>query len=125
MIVVDASAMIDLIAGHEPASRLAALLDDDMFAPECLVPEVIQYFRRHASGETAARADDAVADLADSPIQYVPTCPHIARIWELRHTVSAYDACYVAVAEALGCPLLTTDRRLAGANGARTPIIAV
>jgi predicted nucleic acid-binding protein len=125
VIVIDASAMIDLLAGHEPAPRIAALLDDDVFAPERLIPEVIQYFRRHGAGGSAARADTAVSDFADSPIEYVSTWPHIDRIWELRHALSASDACYVAVAESLGCPLLTTDRRLAGANGVRAPILAV
>ena len=58
-------------------------------------------------------------------IQFVPAWPYTRRIWELRHSVSAYDACYVAVAEALNCALVTTDARLAGSNGVRAPIIAL
>ena len=55
----------------------------------------------------------------------MPVWPYAERIWQLRHCVSPYDACYVAVAEALGCPLLTTDFRLGRADGVRAPIIVV
>ena len=51
-----------------------------------------------------------------------PTIGVLDRMWELRHNVSAYDAAYVALAEALECPLVTADRRLAGAPGPRCPI---
>ena len=65
----------------------------------------------------------AVAVWFESDIDVVPVWPHAERIWELRHTMSTYDACYVAVAEACDCPLLTTDERLGRATGSRVPVI--
>jgi len=53
----------------------------------------------------------------------VPVWPHADRIWALRHTVSAYDASYVVVAEALRCPIVTSDARLGRATGIQTPVI--
>lgn len=64
--------------------------------------------------------DEAVAamhDLVDFPIQVHPTAPLLRRIWALRDNLSAYDACYVALAEGLDVALLTADGRLAGAPG--------
>ena len=58
-------------------------------------------------------------------IQFVHAWPYARRICELRISVPAYDACYVAVAEALNGTLLTTDARLGGANGVRVPMIVM
>jgi hypothetical protein len=57
------------------------------------------------------------ADLSDLPMHRYPHDVLLPRIWELRHNLTAYDAVYVALAEALDAPLLTRDRRLATASG--------
>ena len=58
-----------------------------------------------------------MADLADMPIRRYPHDILLTRVWDLRHSLTAYDAVYVALAEALDAPLITRDRRLAGAAG--------
>jgi predicted nucleic acid-binding protein len=63
-----------------------------------------------------------MADLLDLPVGIVPTTPLLGRAWELRANLTISDACYVALAESAGCPLLTADRRLANAPGPRCPI---
>ena len=123
MIVVDASAMIDVLTRRPNAAAIEALLDDDIAAPELLVSEVLRFLtglERDGHPVEAARTA-----LADAAIDYLPVWPHHERIRELRHTVSPYDAAYVVVAEALACPLVTTDRRLAAATGLTIPVVAV
>jgi predicted nucleic acid-binding protein len=123
MIVVDASAMIDVLTRRPSAAAIEALLDDDVAAPELLVSEVLRFLARlDRDGQPVGPARAA---LATAGIDYLPVWPHHERIWELRHTVSAYDAAYVVVAEALACPLVTTDRRLAAATGLTIPVVAV
>ena len=74
--------------------------------------------KRWLSGTLPARRfRHAIEDLAALPIQRYPTGPLMMRAYELRSNVTAYDATYVALAEALGCTLLTADTRLAGAPG--------
>jgi predicted nucleic acid-binding protein len=74
--------------------------------------------RYAAAGEVdAERGREALADLADFPLRRYPHDFLLTRVWELRNNLTAYDAVYVALAEALGAPLLTRDRRLAAAPG--------
>ena len=63
-----------------------------------------------------------MADLIELPLQRAPHRPLLRRCWELRHNLTSYDACYVALAEALDVPLLTADERLAGAPGLRCTV---
>jgi len=65
------------------------------------------------------QAGNALRDLLDLPLVVYPTAPLLRRGWELHDNVTAYDSCYVALAEALGCPLVTADQRLARAPGTR------
>ena len=123
MIVVDASAMIDLLNRAPNAERIEALLDDDVCAPDTIVPEVIRHLARQDRRDPGTLVRFEMFE--SFGIQFVHAWPYTRRIWELRNSVSAYDACYVAVAEALNCPLLTTDARLGGANGVRAPIIVM
>lgn len=126
MIVLDASALLEILlrtaAGHRAESRLAQ--DGDGCAPHLIDVEVVQALRRLAAarqiGETRAR--EAVEDFADMPLQRYAHEPLVERMWSLRQNLTAYDAAYVALAEALGAPLLTTDRRLASAPGHRARI---
>jgi predicted nucleic acid-binding protein len=73
--------------------------------------------RRLAGKITEQRAHDALLGLAGATIERIPVAPLLGRLWELRSNVSGHDARYVAVAEVLGCPLVTADARLARVAG--------
>ncbi|HWC38211.1 MAG TPA: type II toxin-antitoxin system VapC family toxin [Acidimicrobiales bacterium] len=125
MIVVDASVVVTALAdngadGEELRSRLQA--DGDLHAPEVLDLEVAAVLRRLVVMERALgprRASRALEDLADLPVERYSHRPLLGRVWALRHNLPAYDAAYVALAEALGAVLLTADRRLARCPGLR------
>jgi predicted nucleic acid-binding protein len=82
-----------------------------LVAPDIVNPEVMQSLRglERAGKVSSERAATAVARLVHSPIARVPTTGLLTDAWSLRFNLSAYDACYVALARALGCPLLTVD----------------
>lgn len=88
-----------------------------LHAPHLLDVEVAQVLRRYVTrGELwDARAQEALDVLALFPLTRYPHEPLLRRIWALRENLTAYDAAYVALAEGLRAPLLTRDRRLAGA----------
>ena len=127
MIVVDASALLELLlntpSGPLVARRLFAE-NETLHAPHLLDVEVAQVLRRYAlSGElNPTRGRQALEDLADFPITRYPHDLLLSRIWELRHNITAYDAAYIALAEALAVPLLTRDAGLASATGHRAHI---
>lgn len=110
-------------AGPRVAERLFAA-GDTLHAPHLLDVEVVQVLRRYARSGALdpARGMEALEDLADLPLTRYPHDLFLPRIWELRHNVTAYDAVYVALAEALEAPLLTRDRALASAGGHRARI---
>lgn len=122
MIVVDASALLEVLlrtSSAEPVEdRLFAPLQT-LHAPHLLDVEVAQVVRRYAANGDidVARGRSALADLADFPLRRYPHDFLLPRIWDLRDNLTAYDAAYVALAEALDAPLLTRDRRLAAASG--------
>lgn len=126
MQVVDASVVIDALV---PAGRLgqiaaAKIKSDDNVAPELLDIEVLHALRgmvRRASlSEPAARL--IVNSLDALGIVRRPHLPLLPRVWELRDNLTAYDATYVALAEALRCPLVTSEARLAAAPGIRCEV---
>jgi len=122
MIVVDASAVIEVLLATPNShiiERRMRRADGSLHAPQLLDIEVLQVLRRLcAQGVTTAnRCREALDDLSDLPITRYSHEPLVARIWALRHNITAYDAAYVTLAEALDAPLLTRDRRLAGASG--------
>ena len=122
MIVVDASAVIEVLLATPVAWSIEKRLrqaDGAMHAPQLLDIEVLQVLRRlHARAEiTADRGREALDDLSDLPIIRYGHGPLVDRIWTLRRNMTACDAAYVALAEALDAPLLTRDRRLADAPG--------
>ena len=97
---------------------------ETLHAPHLLDLEVLQVLRRYAAaGEISAeRAREALDDLAAFRLRRWAHEPLTLRIWDLRQNLTAYDAAYVALAEALGAPLLTRDRRLASAPGIRARV---
>jgi predicted nucleic acid-binding protein len=126
MIVLDASVAIDYLLriDWEPIAQRLLAVGESWHAPHLLDLEVAQVLRRYAAGGelSAARGRQALEDLAVLPIARYGHEPLLARIWQLRPNLTAYDAAYVALAEALEAPLLTRDRRLAGAPGHRAAV---
>lgn len=127
MIVVDASALLEALLRTPTAKAVEDRLfapGQTLHAPHLLDVEIAQVLRRYvASGEIdAERGRLALTDLQDLPLQRYRHDFLLPRIWALRDNLTAYDAAYVALAEALDSPLLTRDRRLAAAAGHRAPI---
>ena len=122
MTVVDASALIEALLRTPLGERCTERLlrpGNPLFAPHLLDVEVVQVLRRYAEkGDLRdGRAREALQDLADFPLIRFSHEPFLERMWELRHSLSAYDAAYIALAEALNAPLVTCDARLARAHG--------
>lgn len=120
MIVVDASVLANTLAddgadGTAARARLAAA--GELAAPDLVDVEAVAVLRKRwiAGDLTGDRFSDAVEDLGDLAMTRYPALPLMRRAFELRDNVTAYDAAYVALAEQLGCTLLTADRRLAAA----------
>src|ERR1700722_7812451 len=127
VIVVDASAILEVLLRTPVAPAIEERLferGETLHAPHLLDLEVLQVLRRYAAaGEISAeRAREALDDLAAFRLRRWAHDALALRIWELRQNLTAYDAAYVALAEALGAPLLTRDRRLASAPGIRAPV---
>jgi predicted nucleic acid-binding protein len=126
MLVVDASCVVQVLTGREGAEeirrRLAA--ETDQAAPHLVDVEVLGVIRRDLlrGRLDGTAADQAIEDLTSWPAERFGHRLLLARAWELRSTVGAWDAMYVALAEALDATLLTLDRRLAAAPGPRCPI---
>ena len=124
MIVVDASAMLEALLRRSDTAAVDKHLfapDQTLHAPHLLDLEVTQVIRRYAAkGDFNGEQGAAVlANFADMPVRRYAHDFLVPRVWELRNNLTAYDAVYVALAEALDAPLLTRDRRLAAAAGHR------
>jgi predicted nucleic acid-binding protein len=127
VIVVDASAILEVLLRTPAAQRIEERLferGETLHAPHLIDLEVLQVLRRYtAAGEiSAARAREALDDLAAFRLRRWAHDVLALRIWELRQNLTAYDAAYIALAEALRAPLLTRDRRLASAPGIRARV---
>jgi predicted nucleic acid-binding protein len=127
VIVIDASVLGNAVGDDEAAGRHARDLlrtHGELAAPDLVDVEATAVLRRCwlAGAITDERFEQAVEDLRDLPVARFPTLGLMHRAFELRASVTAYDACYVALAEALDRPLLTGDRRLAHASGPRCTI---
>lgn len=95
-----------------------------MAAPELIDLEVVSVLRRadRAGRLDGRRSGLVVTDLAALPLRRVPHLPLLSRIWELRDNLTAYDAAYVALAEALAALLITADGPLGRASGVRCEV---
>ena len=127
MIVVDASVLANLVGDDGPDGRLArSLLDgvEPVAVPDLADVETAAVLRKRwvARTLTERRLSAAVEYLAALPFLRFPARPLLPRILELRTNLTAYDAVYAALAEALSGTLLTADARLANAAGPRCPI---
>ncbi|HLB04659.1 MAG TPA: type II toxin-antitoxin system VapC family toxin [Gaiellaceae bacterium] len=121
MIVADSSALLDALLARPPDSDLLARLSTEggVHVPHLVDLEVAQVLGRlvRAGRLSLDRASDALRDYVDLTLVRYPHEPFLDRIWELRPNLTAYDAAFVALSEALDAPLVTTDARLAGVPG--------
>lgn len=129
MIVIDASALIELLVRAPAASAVERLMARRavLCAPHLIDAEVTQVLCRFAA---AGRLDDqrgreALEDLAALKLRRFPLTRLLPEVWQLRHNLTAYDAAYVALAGALDAPLVTRDRRLAAAAGSGVTVEVV
>lgn len=126
LIVVDASCLYEVVTNTELGERIGDVLTTAGYlaAPHVVDVEVAGVVRGDVLAglldETAGR--QAIEDLATWPGDRYVIRPFLDRVWELRHSVRTWDACYVALAEALGATLLTRDGRLAKAHGPQCQI---
>jgi predicted nucleic acid-binding protein len=128
LIVVDASAAVTMFLNLGPsAARVRERLGqaaEEVHIPHLFDVEVLHALRRHSlrghlSGEQSRLILSLLHEMRAVRYQHAPLA---GRIWELRENLTAYDAAYVALAEVLDAPLLTTDRRLAQAPGVRATV---
>jgi predicted nucleic acid-binding protein len=130
LIVVDASALLEWLLATPRADAVAARLladDETLHAPHLLDVEVVQTLRRLVLGKdlTAERASDAIEDLQLLPIERYSHQEMLPRIWSLRPSLTAYDASYVVLAEALEATLITCDSKLARSHGHDAKVVLI
>lgn len=123
--MLDASAAVTALLNDGLARRVVAT--DQLHAPHLIDSEVANAVRRHVvagrlPAEAGWRALDTFRRLG---MTRYPAFPLLDRVWQLRERLSAYDACYVALAEALDCAILTADARLSRAAGMRCSVTVV
>jgi predicted nucleic acid-binding protein len=124
VIVIDASAVVEWLFGTDRGWRIEEHVfsrPHSLHAPHLLDVETTQALRRYVREKkmTEGRAQEALQDLIDIRILRHGHTALLRRAWELRRHLTAYDAVYVALAEALDAPLLTCDAQIAAAPGHR------
>lgn len=122
MIVVDASALLEVLLLSGPGRRALARMEQphaSVHAPHLVDLEVAHVLRRYVALREmdGAEAERCLRQFRDLPIERHAHTAMLGRVWELRANLTAYDAAYVTLAEALDCPLLTSDARLARSTG--------
>ena len=130
MIVVDASAVLEFLLQTPLGTRVEARLfrdGDELHAPHLIDVEVTQGLRRLVRSREVSpdRAAEAIADLIDLNLHRHAHLDLLTRAWRLRDNITAYDAVYVALAEALGATVVTCDAPLGKAPGHRTSVEVV
>ncbi len=128
MLVVDTSAVLAALAGRPPDRALIERLadDGDLHAPHLIDVEILNALRGLVRGGQLSedRAQDVRSDVEDLAIIRYGHQPLADRVWALRDNLTAYDATFVALADALGVPLVTCDARLANAPGVAAELFA-
>jgi predicted nucleic acid-binding protein len=129
MIVLDASVVVELLTGGAMAEPLRLDLagrDDQFIVPHLLDIEVVSAIRSLAAGHRIDphAVDQILNGLAALRAVRFPHTPLIGRIWELRHNFTAYDAAYIALAEATGSILYTCDEKLSRGHRARVALFS-
>lgn len=126
-VVVDASVVVDALVVEDGAAARESLRGVALHAPYHFDVEVLSAVGRLARGGAIAaqRAEVAVGDLERIPVERHPATPLLTRAWSMRHQLRLTDALYVALAEDLSAPLITTDRRLARALAGSHPGLRV
>ena len=128
MIVIDASVLANALADDENEGDVARIelraAAGDIAAPDLIDVETVSVLRKRWLRRTLSdqRFAAAIGHLRQLDFDRAPTLRLMPRAFELRANVSAYDACYVALAEQLSCELVTVDERLANATGPRCSI---
>jgi predicted nucleic acid-binding protein len=117
MIVLDASVVLELLSNGALADSVRRDLagsGESLIVPHLLDVEVASALRRLVAGQRidAHRGEQFLAGLASLPAERYSHIPLLARIWELRHNFTAYDAAYIALAEATNSVLYTSDEKL-------------
>lgn len=130
MIVIDASAVLEVLLRTSMAEDVESLIFDDdetLHAPHLIDLEVAQVLRRYQINGRLddARGFEAISDFLALSIERYPHELFLGRIWTLRRSLTAYDAAYVALAETLDATLVTCDARLAASSGHEAEITLV
>jgi predicted nucleic acid-binding protein len=130
VIVLDASAVLELVVGSDAGALVAETIapsDISLHAPHLLSVEVAQAVRRlvGASQLSSDRASEALTDLAALDIYRYEHEPLLGRAFELRQNLTTYDAMYVGLAEVLDAPLVTFDARLERAPGHEAEVVVL
>ncbi|HWJ54977.1 MAG TPA: type II toxin-antitoxin system VapC family toxin [Vicinamibacterales bacterium] len=130
MIVLDASAILELLLGTPAGLEVGARLADPAMAlhvPHLIDLEVAQVLRRYVRDAQLTEKDavNALQDLRDLDLTRHAHEPLLGRVWALRQNFSVYDAVYVALSEVLDASLVTCDRRLAHAPGMKKRAILI
>ena len=126
-VVVDASVLVAARVDSQREGPWArtAISQPQLAAPELAVAESTNILRRLELAGTVSRSEATAAhrDLLRLNLRLYPFAPFAARVWELRFNLTAYDAWYVTLAEALDWPLVTLDRRISRATGPRCDVV--
>jgi predicted nucleic acid-binding protein len=130
VIVIVASALIDALLDPEKVPQVQAAFDNEnspVIAPSVIDLEVAQTFRRmvRAKEILPVRGASALRSIALLPLERVHHINFMQRIWELRDNATAYDAAYIALAEHLEAPIITTDRKFEGIAAHMAKIILI
>ena len=127
-VVIDASALVAALvdSGTEGAWAESLIADGQLVGPELVLAEASNILRRLEQAGSISRIEATAShnDLLQLDIELFPFAPFAGRVWELRGNLTCYDAWYVALAEALGGPLATLDRRMTRASGPICPILS-
>ena len=127
VIVVDSSALVSSLVDLEDGKWVRGYTSGGatINCPSIIQVECASSLRRleRIGAVSSAMAAFALNHMLRLDVRLFPFAPFAARIWELRHNLTSYDAWYVALAESLGCPLVTLDRRISRAGGVRCEVV--